>query len=100
MNEDQVVGSSSPLVAEKQEVKSAGYIGNVDLSNFEDTAVRQQPPAQEYDPEQQHDVVRTVITCSFIIIFCFDCIFISCHCCMGRIDLGKCKRSASIVIAC
>ncbi|HEY4037151.1 MAG TPA: hypothetical protein VGL94_24610 [Ktedonobacteraceae bacterium] len=27
------------------------------------------PPTQVYDPEQQHDVVRTIITCSFILIF-------------------------------
>jgi len=27
------------------------------------------PPVQAYDPDQQHDVVRTIITCSFIAIF-------------------------------
>ena len=63
-----------PPVAQHQEVVSNGgadHEGTEDLGDV--SALKESrfnnPPTKAYDPEQQHDIVRTIITCSFIIIF-------------------------------
>ena len=68
-------GQVQPPVVQQQEVTSTH--GSADHGDAEDlggvSALKESrfnnPPTQNYNPEQQHDIVRTIVTCSFILIF-------------------------------
>jgi hypothetical protein len=50
MDEDQIVNGSSPLEGENQEVKDSALAVNARLGRVKDAAIRQEPPAQPYNP--------------------------------------------------
>lgn len=71
MNDESQV---QPPVAQQQGVVFNGEANHEDAEDLGDVSALEEsrfnnPPTQTYNPEQQHDVVRTIITCSFIFIF-------------------------------
>ena len=56
--------------ADHEDAMDLGFVDGLDdvVSALKESRFNN-PPTKAYDPEQQHDIVRTIITCSFILIF-------------------------------